>query len=164
MRNAKANSRGGSAVSPEEMTAETRGFSLNYYLSRYGPGSEALVDDEAALIIDAVVDKISDRHRAHVGEPIEIMLLPAQRYPRNPASYLLFFGSVTMRGQQRSALAYLPSRPFWEMPSLIERGASLVQLHFEGLYRGHGDLTGSFIGHRDDLESLETKLESRPAR
>jgi hypothetical protein len=142
------------AFEREELTAKILSFRQNYYLSRYDQGEEALVDDEAALVIDAVVEQISARHIRHLGKPIEISLLHAERYPRKPDAEARFFGSLTLRGEHRSALAYLPQQPFWALPRLIERGAVILQLHFASLWRGRSSLLGLFVGWPSDVESV----------
>jgi hypothetical protein len=143
------------SVHPEQLTAGVVTFRRSYYLSRQDQSEEASADDEAALIINATIEHITERHKRVLGEPIEIQLLCAQRYGRKSGSETSFFGSVGLRGRNRSALAYLPKGPFWELPKLINEGASLFLLEFSPLWRGHGDLMSLFIGHRKDIDCIQ---------
>ena len=62
-----------------------------------------------------------------------------------------FFGSLTLRGEHRSALAYLPQQPFWALPRLIERGAVILRdpftnkpyVHFYATKRVGGQVVNS---------------------
>jgi hypothetical protein len=108
-------------------------------------GEGAFIDDEAELVIEAVIEAISPRHASHVGQPITIHLLHAQRYAAEAENTPSFFGSVTFRPGQRSVLAYLPQAPFWELPHMIETGASLLQLKFVQQNRGYGELLSIYL-------------------
>src|SRR4051794_1003737 len=97
---------------PEELTARIVGVRQTYYISRADGRGATLVDDEAILKIEATIASISKRHRKHLGEPISISLIHAARYTGGKHDISRFFGSVPLRGGQRSALAYLPVEPF----------------------------------------------------
>lgn len=139
---------------PEQLTARFVRFKRNYFISRHNTSSDALVDDEATLVIDAVIEEISPRHQHTAGLSMEIWLLCARVYADEPSSETRFFGSVTLRGKQRSALAYLPDKPFWNFPDLIREGASLFEFRFTPLIRGYGDLLSLFLGYPEDIQEL----------
>lgn len=139
---------------PEELTARILKFSQNYFISRSARGDHAYIDDEAALEITGVITSIASRHKKHLNEPISFSLLHAVRYTGEVHELTPFFGSVTVRGQQRSALAYLPAEPFWRLPLLIERGANVVQVQFSPLRRGFGDMLSLFVGSETDLQLI----------
>ncbi len=130
---------------PGELSAQIRDISRTYFISRSEVGEGAFIDDEAELVIQAVIETINCRHGDHVGQPTTIHLLHAERYSETPHSSS-FFGSVTIRGAQRSALAYLPRAPFWELPHMIESGASRLELRFLPLRRGYGELLSINVG------------------
>jgi len=136
---------------PEEVTARILSYRRNYYVGRLA-GPESIVDDEAALEVDAVIEGASPRHRKHVGQPIAFRLLHSERGDEGPSRVSAFSGSVTLRGQQRSMLAYLPEQPFWALPDLIERGADIVQCTFVPMSSGHGDMLSFYLGRRDEIE------------
>jgi hypothetical protein len=143
-------------VEPEEFTARVISFRQSYYISRSDGRGGSLIDDEAILEVEATIDAISERHRKHIGECISISLLNANRYTGERGDVSPFFGSVTFRGTQRSALAYLPAGPFATLPQLIERGADTVQVQFSALRHGWGELLNLWLGTRGDLEAMGT--------
>lgn len=106
-----------------------------------------LIDDEAMLELVLMIETTSTRYRKHIGQTLELTVLSAHRYDGQASNGSSFFGSVTLRGAQRSALAYLPSEPFWSLPQLVSGGARWVQLQFTPLGHGHGTLIGLYFGH-----------------
>jgi hypothetical protein len=127
-------------VPPEELRARILKVRRRYFISRSDDYEKPLIDDEAEIEIDAVIEDVPRRHRKHLGEEIKISLLSAKRYAPEDKAPTTFFGSVTMRGGQRSALAYLPSQPFWHVPALISEGAELLELTFTPARRGFAHL------------------------
>ena len=128
-----------------------------YYISRNDLARDEVcrIDDEAQLEIVATIEVITPAQRAHLGEQIFISLLAATKYAPEDRS-APFFGSVSLRGQQRSALAYLPSRPFWELPAIIRGGAGNICLGWTSMRRGYAELGSIFLGDDEDrIELLE---------
>jgi hypothetical protein len=127
-------------IEPEELCARILKVRRSYFISRTDDYKEIFIDDEAQLEIDAVIEELPRRSRKHLGEAISISLLTARRYAPEDKSPTSFFGSVTLRGSNRSALAYLPSLPFWHMPDLIRDGAELLELTYTPMKQGFAHL------------------------
>jgi hypothetical protein len=111
-----------------------------YFISRSGDYDNPFIDDEAQIEIDAVIEDAPRRHRKHLGEVMKVSLLCANRYAPGDESPTAFFGSVTIRGQQRSTLAYLPAQPFWQLPAVIHDGSDLLELSFTPTKQGFAHL------------------------
>jgi hypothetical protein len=141
-------------VEPEELIARIVSVRHNYFISRADGRGGTLVDDEAILDIEGAVTSISKRHCKHLGEPISISLIHAARYTGWKQDISPFFGSVRLRGSQRSALAYLPVEPFGRLPQLIDRGAQFLELRFSPLRHGFGELLSLYVA-----DTIETPLE-----
>jgi hypothetical protein len=139
-----------SSTEVENLSINIRSFSRNYFIARSGSGDDAFTDDEAILDIDGIIERAEGRSGRHLEQPISVRLLSSKRYVKSEARDCHFFGSVTLRGRQRSALAYLPSEVFWELPFLLREGASVVQLTFERMTGGYGDLVSLYIGGPSD--------------
>jgi hypothetical protein len=60
-----------------------------------------------------------------------ISLLSARNYSVQKQTVSAFFGSLTLRGSQRSALADLPPKPFWELPAIISGGLVVPGLELD---------------------------------
>jgi hypothetical protein len=133
---------------PEELRARIRAVHRAYFISRSEVRGETFIDDEAGIELDAVIEHISTRHLKHLGQAITISLLSARRYAPEDRDPTAFFGSISLRGTERSALAYLPPRPFWHMPACIDDGAGLVELTFSPMLRGFADLVSLNITER----------------
>jgi len=149
---------------PEELTARILSLSQNYYISRSDGRAGTFIDDEAAVEIEAVIEAISKRHRKHIGQPISISLLQAVRYKGEKHDVSPFFGSMTLRGGQKSVLAYVPEAPFWRVPGMVERGANMVEVRFSPTRHGFGELLSFFLGSEAELERIAQVVEqvSRP--
>ena len=132
-------------VPPEELRARILKVRRHYFITRSDDREKPFIDDEAEIQIDAVIEDVSAKHRKHLGEAISVTLLSARRYAPEDKAPTSFFGSVTMRGSQRSALAYLPPVPFWNVPTLIRDGAELLELTFTPMKRGFSDLLSVHI-------------------
>jgi hypothetical protein len=115
-------------------------FSRSYLITFSDAGEDGAVDDEAILDIEAVIETINRRHLEHLGQQISLRLLHSRRYGGKTEHEPSCFGSVTLRGQERSVLAYLPREPFWALPSVIESGASILEISFSRTSSGFGDL------------------------
>ena len=90
-------------LEPEELTARILSYSRNYFIALPGVGEKAFGDDEAALDVEAIIDRVTERrHSKHVGQPISFRLLHARRYGQDERS-CSFFGSMTFWGSQRSS-------------------------------------------------------------
>lgn len=137
----------------------------NYYISRSGLGEASRCDDEAVIELATTVEAVSPEYRKHLGQPFSVSLLSARTYSDDPAEPASFFGSVTLRGSQRSALAYLPPAPFWAAPTLIRDGASLICVGFEPMARGFASVTSIFLGddeHHMELAGIGALLVTMP--
>ena len=138
-------------IEPEEITVRVLSFRRTYFIGRLG-GPQSVIDDEATLDVDAVIEGTSNRHAKHVGQGMLVRLLHSECRSENSSKVSSFFGTVTLRGQQRSMLAYLPEQPFWALPELIESGADTIQCTFIPMSSGYGDLLSFYMGRRDELE------------
>lgn len=138
-------------IEQEELRARILSVSRSYYVSSAEVGEVAYIDDEAILELEGLIEGVSPRHRKHLGLPITISLLSARRYSpqREPGS--AFFGSINIRGASRSALSYLPAKPFWHIPEMIAGGADCIELRFAPLVRGYAPLSSVWIGKQSDL-------------
>lgn len=138
-------------IEPEELRARIVTVSRSYYVSCSEVDDESYVDDEAIIEVEGLIEEVSPRHRKHLGLPITISLLSAKRYSpkREPSS--AFFGSINLRGESRSALSYLPAKPFWHIPEMIAAGADCIELRFAPLVRGYASLSSLWIGKLSDL-------------
>lgn len=125
---------------PQELRARILKVRRRYFITRSEDYEKPFIDDEGEIQIEAVIEDVSGKHRKHLGEAISVTLLSARRYAPEDKAPATFFGSVTLRGSQRSVLAYLPSRPFWNVPALISDGAELLELTFTPMRRGFVDL------------------------
>jgi hypothetical protein len=130
-------------------------YKRKYYISRTDRGDETTrTDDEAQLEIRGTIVAITPAQKKHLDAAMEISLLCAQDYSPGSNKASPFFGSVTLRGSQRSALAYLPPKPFWELPGLISEGSNWLCLGWSAIHRGWGEVTSVFVGDEADLEQL----------
>lgn len=127
-------------VPPEELRARILKVKRRYFISRSDDYEKPFIDDEAEIEIDGVIEDLPVKHRKHLGEAISISLLSAKRYAPEDKAPTTFFGSVTLRGSNRSALAYLPSMPFWLVPDLIRNGAELLELTYTPMKQGFAHL------------------------
>lgn len=130
---------------PEELTARILDYSTNYFIARSGGLGQAYADDEAALEVNATIERIARRHLKHLHQPISFRLLHSRRYQGEVESISKFFGSVTLWGSQRYVLAYLPELPFWALPAMIARGCGIIQCTYEPMRGGHGDLLSFYV-------------------
>jgi hypothetical protein len=115
----------------------------NYFITRSAV-EPPVIDDEATLELQAVVEKADANYEQHIGEDLEINLLSATRYDEPNSS--TFDGSVILKGAQRSASAYLPPQPFWSIWGLLDSSSVVVRLQFVPSSSGHGSLVGLYIG------------------
>jgi hypothetical protein len=142
---------------PEGLAARVSNLHRTYYISRTEVGDEALIDDEAEIELEAVIERISKRHRRHLNERISISLLSSKRYAPAERNLSAFFGLVTLRGQARSVYAYLPSEVFWQLPSLIDSSARVVELRFSPLARGSAELLSLYVAEKPfDADAMQS--------
>ena len=142
-----------------EVWIRVASYKRKYYISRPEHGLAGRTDDEAQLEIEATIEAVSPPHKKHLGATLELSLLSAQDYSSERSTVSPFFGSVTLSGSQRSALAYLPPKPFWELPSVIGSGATWISLGWSSMHRGYADLTSVFVGDEGDLEQFGAGYE-----
>ena len=137
-----------------EVWVRITSYKRKYYISRSDVGAAWRTDDKAQLEVIATIEAISAAQKKHLGANMEISLLCAQDYSPESKGGPAFFGSVMLRGSQRSALAYLPPKPFWELPSIISEGSSWLCLGWSAIHRGWAELTSVFAGDSSDLDQL----------
>lgn len=125
---------------PEEISARIVASRRSYFISRSEAGEDTFIDDEAEFEIEPVIEKSSKRHRRNLAQAITISLLSACRHAPERSSNSSFFGSVTLRGSDRSAVAYLPAETFWHLPSMLLAGCNVVEFSFTRLRRGFAHL------------------------
>jgi hypothetical protein len=126
-----------------------------YFISLAEPGDAGRTSDEAQLQIAGSIEAISPAQKKHVGSAMHVSLLCAQSYSStDAAAATTLFGSLTLRGSQRSALAYLPPDPFWELHAIIESGSAWLCLGWASLSRGLGNLSSVYFGDDDDVEEF----------
>jgi hypothetical protein len=150
--------KGGEYVQAEELRARVLKVRPRYYISRSDDYEKPVIEDEAELEIEAVIEQVSFRHRKHVEGTMSVSLLSAKRYAPEETNPTMFFGSLTLRGGQRSALAYLPSRPFWHLPRLISHGADLFEFTFTPLQRGFAHLLSVHVTDEPTVQVLASNL------
>lgn len=144
---------------PEGLVARIDSHRLSYYASQPQERDPPFFDDEALIDISATIERVSERHRAYVGQTLEITLACARTYKPGDLSASqdtpsLF--SMTLKQAQRSCLGYLPSEAFWPIPLLIENGTyTHVETRFTPLSRGHGELLGIWLGTRAGLDAIQ---------
>jgi hypothetical protein len=133
-------------VEPEELTARILSYSRNYFIALPGVGKDSVGDDEAALEVEGIIERVSQRrHVKHVGQPISFRLLHARRYQGHDEDGCSYFGSVTFWGSQRSVLAYLPREPFWALAGLIDAGSKIIQCTYLPMRGGHAELISFYL-------------------
>jgi len=124
---------------PEKLIAKIEHVEPSYYIS----GDGCRTGDEATLDITATIERISPRHKQHIGQTLEITLLISRSFDfEDPKAVLekphLF--SIHLRKDQRSILAYLPSDAFWRIPQMIDLGATHIETRFTPMRRGSGEV------------------------
>jgi hypothetical protein len=107
------------------------GYTRKYFISRTDVGADGRIDDEAQLEIAGTIKAISPAQKKHLGAAMLISLLSARNYSVQKQTVSAFFGSLTLRGSQRSALADLPPKPFWELPAIISGGLVVPGLELD---------------------------------
>jgi hypothetical protein len=131
------------------LVARIERVSRSYYLSILPTSG---LEDEAITELSGSIERASPRHQTAVGETMTVSLLCAHRYPEERVDGTSgFFGSVCLRSGQRSALAYIPAQAFWNLPSLLECEVGHIQLRFEKVRYGTGELTSVFIGPLEEM-------------
>jgi hypothetical protein len=137
-----------------DVWVKVTGYTRKYFISRTDVSADGRIDDEAQLEIAGMIEATPPAQKKHLGAAMHISLLSAQNYSVEKQTVSAFFGSLTLRGSQRSALAYLPPKPFWELPVIISGGACWLCLGWNSMHRGFADLTSVFVGDEADLEQF----------
>ena len=137
-----------------EVWAKIVSFRPKYYISSTNVGDDRRIDDEAQLELVAIIDAISPTQRKHLGQAMDISLLATESYTPRELTTPKFFGSVNMRGSHRSAMAYLPSAPFWALSDLIRGREAWMCFGWAIMHRGYGQLISFFVGDAEDRRSL----------
>ena len=145
---------GGAPDSSGDVWVQITRYARKYFISRSGLGDDELIDDEAQLEITAAIQAISPAHKKHLGATMQISLVSAHNYSVEKPIVPAFFGSLTFRRSQHSALAYLPPQPFWQLPAMITEGSTWLRLGWSSMHRGSADLTSVFFGDDTDLQQL----------
>lgn len=138
-----------------EVWAKIISHKSSYYIGRHGNGGDQDgAADEAQLEIIGTIDAITSGQRKHIGEQLVVSLVAAVKYDLKGDSSSPFFGSVNLRGSHRSALAYLPSKPFWALPNLIGNRDAWVCVGWNSLHGGYAQLDSLFVGDAEDRQRL----------
>ncbi|MGF6311913.1 hypothetical protein ABIB82_005890 [Bradyrhizobium sp. i1.8.4] len=123
--------------------------SFSYYISDHHAQGHQFVDDEAIIDLNTTVVKIEPPSADHLGAELTCSLVCARRFNEDLAKNSTgrpFFLSVTLKRNQRSMLAYLPSDAFWALQSRLEAGSvTHVELSYLKPIRGVGELTSIHI-------------------
>jgi hypothetical protein len=142
--------------------AKVNAWSTSYYLSQHA--FDTPIDDEAITNLECVIVETDARHEQHVGAAIEIALVCSRRYSERtpePVGRPALF-SVSLRKNQRSLLCYLPDDPYWALPTLLGRPTDrCIEIIFERLHRGSGNVRGFWIGSHAELRKQEEEMTER---
>jgi hypothetical protein len=139
---------------PEKLIARIESFEQTYYIGQLGKGAE----DEALIDIVARIERVSPRHKQHLGELIDIRLACARSFNGDgptAASDKPFLMFMNLSKNHRSLMAYLPSSPFWSIPQMIEAGrVTHIDVRFAPLHRGSGDLESVYLIPESKLDEV----------
>lgn len=136
----------------ERLTAKILSSSRSYYISE----GDGRVSDEGLLKISGEICLARERHRDHIGCPIDITLARARSFgPERDGQSQPFLVMMNLRKNQRSLMAYLPADAFWALPLLIANEPDpVVDVTFQRLSRGSGMLLSVFVGPADEATAL----------
>jgi hypothetical protein len=146
------------SVPEERLVVRVLDWGASYFIGQYT--CHAPIDDEAITSLACQIVDVDARHRQHIGEAMEVSLVCARRYSadRNePGRPSLFY--VTLRKNQWSVLIYLPADAYWSLPTLLTRPTDpCIELSFERLHRGTGELRSLWIGSYKQLIEDRTAI------
>jgi hypothetical protein len=138
-------------IPEERLIGSVLDWRASYFIGQYT--DKATIDDEAITNLACQIVEADPRHRQHIGQIMEVSLVCASRYSvdrDDPARPSLFY--VTLRKNQRSVLSYLPADAYWSLPTLLTRPTDpCIELSFERLHRGTGELRSLWIGSYKQL-------------
>jgi hypothetical protein len=119
--------------------------SFSYFIADHHTQGHQFVDDEAIIDLTTTVVMMEPPNADHLGAVLECSLVCTRRFDDNltkSSAGRPFFLSVTLKRNQRSVLAYLPSDAFWALQSRLEAGSvTHVELSYRKPIRGAGELT-----------------------
>ncbi|WP_143099533.1 hypothetical protein [Bradyrhizobium sp. cf659] len=133
-------------VDPEyRLIGRIHSTSFSYFIAGHHTEGHQFLDDEAIINLSTTVVKMQPPNADHLGAELECSLVCARRFdessPKSGAGGT-FFLPVTLKRNQRSVLAYLPSDAFWALQSRLEAGSvTHVELSYVKPIRGAGELT-----------------------
>lgn len=124
------------------LTSAIQSIERSYFIAEHS--NLRRVDDEAILTVRGIIEQISPRYKRHAGGAIEMQFVCARSFDRDkpvPAADKPFLLSVTLRGESRSLMAYLPSDAFWSLPEMIaSKAVTHVEAGFGPARYGHAEL------------------------
>ena len=127
------------------LIAEIESSKFSYFIANHGAReSPDVIDDEALIEMQARIIEIEPTQPDHIGKPIACTLLISRRFlgtaSGNKVDKPLLY-SVTLRKNQRSMLAYLPSDTFWAcQPQIISGTLRRIEIRYAKPTRGTGEL------------------------
>ena len=143
---------------PEKLVARIESYEETYYISQ-DRDHDVPVGDEAMIDIVARIERISPRHKQHVGEPLDITLTCARSYSDDEptmASDKPALLVMNLSKRYRGFMAYLPSAAFWAIPGMIETGkVTHIDVRFARLDRGSGDLLSVYLIPASKVDEVE---------
>jgi hypothetical protein len=142
---AAARRRKGPTDPEHRLIGSIKSTSFTYFIAANRAKERQFVEDEAIIDLTATIVKIDPPNSDHFGAEIECSLVCARRFDETISLANLgrpFFLSVTLKRNQRSMLAYLPSDAFWALEAQLGRGSiTHIELSYLRPFRGWGDLT-----------------------
>ncbi len=142
---------------PEELIARIESFDQTYYFSQdVDPAGKA--GDEGIIELTGAIVDISKRHRAFLGQPIEISLLCARTFDPSkdapvPERPFLMYMNLGKRGC--GCGGYIPADAFWALPSMLrEKTVTHAHFRFQPTHRGSGSLLSIYLAPGDKLEPI----------
>lgn len=122
---------------------------FSYFIADRRPPGGSFVDDEAIIDLDATIEEILPKNPDHQGAMLECSLVCSRRYDVGPAENIAGHPSlfpITLKRNQRSVLAYLPSDAFWALQARLGSGSlDYLELTYVRPHRGTGDLTSIYL-------------------
>lgn len=127
-------------VAPDVTVVRVEEIIPSYYASEDRLDVNTIFSTEEAILdIGGKIIHAEKRFRQHIGQDIEVSIVNERRLhskPKEAASGSHFFGTLTLRKNQRSAFFYLPTDSLWEVMRLIQSGIfQSLELRSEHLNR-----------------------------
>lgn len=136
-------------LAEETYLIEVSSTKSSYYISKHvspDPYYDGKTDDEYIFDVVGKIIKSPKRHsNKHLKQECEISLLSAIQYIKGKdiihEKEPHFFGNMTLRGQQRGGLVYLPNTRLMHIEHQIRASVfKYIEITSEYLERGHGSV------------------------